>query len=187
VASITEVFPSEDPVARFMVTTAMARNDVRHAIFKAGEANTGSRPEFAYWVRLSTGHFFEAAHAIERWRQVSEIGEFISALPEPAQVELKKVTTSLEELGRRVLAHSRNRTFHYPYPSSRYPTDAELKRALKELGEQQAEWLDQGDGRFRLKFADDVALLLSLGKHDQDKSSGSSSWHATDQSPLSTS
>ncbi len=57
-----------------------------------------------------------------------------------------------------MVAHSRNRTFHYPYPTAHYPADAELEAALENMGTTEAQWVDEGDGRFRLKFADDVAL-----------------------------
>jgi hypothetical protein len=70
---VAEVFPAKDPVARFMVTVSMARNDVRHALFEAGNANKASEPDFAYWVRLSTAHFFEAVTAIRSWRQLPEV------------------------------------------------------------------------------------------------------------------
>lgn len=145
----------------------MARNDVRHAMFQAGAASGGKKPELAYWVRLSTGHFFEAANALGYWRQLPAVSQFLSKLPNDARNDLASVTKSVQELGHGALAHSRNRTFHYPYPTSRYPTDAELEAALGRLGEQEAEWVDEGDGRFRLRFADDVALALALGKHDE--------------------
>jgi mevalonate pyrophosphate decarboxylase len=72
-SSIAEVFPHDDPVARFVVAMSMARNDVRHALTRAGEANDQDDPEFGYWVRMATGHFFEAAYALSHWRQIDEI------------------------------------------------------------------------------------------------------------------
>lgn len=165
-ASIAEVFPSDDPVARFMVTVSMARNDVRHALFAAGEANTADKPDFAYWVRLSTAHFFEAVTAVRSWRQVPEVKAFLNRLPAAAGQDLKAVLRSIQEIGNDAMAHSRNRTFHYPYPSGRYPADTELEGALDSMGTQEAHWVLEGDGRFRLKFADDIALALSLGRHE---------------------
>ncbi len=83
-ASIAEGVPGQDPVARFMVTVSMARNDVRHALFEAGGANAAGKPDFAYWVRLSTAHFFEAVSAIRSWRQVPEVKAFLTRLPAAA-------------------------------------------------------------------------------------------------------
>jgi hypothetical protein len=155
-----------------MVVVSMARNDVRHALFEAGQANTASKPEFAYWVRLSTSHFFEAATAVARWREIAEVKEFLSRLPAGARQDLAAVSGCLQKIGHEVVEHSRNRTFHYAYPSSRYPADAELENALEELRDQEAEWVVEGDGRFRLKFADDAALALALGKHDPARIEG---------------
>jgi hypothetical protein len=38
----------------------MARDDIRHALRPAGAANDRDSPEFTYWIRIATGHFFEA-------------------------------------------------------------------------------------------------------------------------------
>lgn len=165
-ASIEDVFPSKDPVSRFMVVVSMARNDVRHALFKAGSANAVSEPDFAYWVRLSTAHFFEAIAAVRNWRQLPEVKAFLNRVPAAARDDLKTATGSLEQIGNAVVAHSRNRTFHYPYPSGRYPADSELEAALENLGTAETQWTVEGEGRFRLKFADEVALVLALGKHE---------------------
>lgn len=165
-ASIEEVFPSDDSVARFMVMVSMARNDVRHAIFEAGSANAADEPDFAYWVRLSTAHFFEAIAAVRSWRQLPEVRAFLGRLSVAARDDLKTATRSVEQIGNAVVAHSRNRTFHYPYPTGRYPADSELEAVLETMGAAEAQWVDEGDGRFRLKFADDVALALALGKHE---------------------
>jgi hypothetical protein len=121
-----------------MVAISMARNDIRYAVCQAGAANTDDKPEFAYWVRISTGHFFEAANALKHWRQVPEVRGFIAKLPKAAREDLRSVNGSVQKIGPGVLEHSRNRTFHYPYPSSRYPTDAELKEALRALGSNEA-------------------------------------------------
>ena len=170
-STIAEVFPPDDPVARFMITTSMARNDIRHALFQAGKANErGDEELLNYWVRLSTGHFFEAAYALRHWRQeFPQVRTFIGKLPKPARAELRAVMSSIQRMGSGVLEHTRDRTFHYPYPASKYQTDAELTDTLKALGEMEAGMVVEGDGRFRLQFADRVALALALRKHDVGK------------------
>jgi len=149
-----------------MVMVSMARNDVRHALFKAGRSNAASEPDFTYWVRLSTAHFFEAIAAVRIWRRLPEVKAFLSRVPAAARDDLKAATRSLEQIGNAVVAHSRNRTFHYPYPSGRYPADGELEAALENVGTAEAQWVVEDEGRFRLKFADEVALALALGKHE---------------------
>jgi hypothetical protein len=49
---IGEVFPADKSVSRFLLSMAMARNDIEHAMWKAADANEAGRPEFDYWVRL---------------------------------------------------------------------------------------------------------------------------------------
>jgi hypothetical protein len=133
VSSIAEVFPHADSVARFVVAMSMARNDVRHALTRAGEANDKDDPEFGYWVRMATGHFFEAAYALSHWRQVDEVKRFIDRLPQDGRDALRDASSAIQKMGPGVLEHSRDRTFHYPYPTSRYQTDEELEDALKGL------------------------------------------------------
>jgi hypothetical protein len=168
VSSVAEVFPHDDPVARFVVAMSMARNDVRHALTQAGRANDESSPEFGYWVRIATGHFFEAAHALQQWRQLPEIREFIKGLPQDGRDELRKASSALQKMGPGVLEHSRDRTFHYPYPTSRYQTDQELADALKTLGGEEVTLVVESEthGWFRLQFADNVAAALTLRKYD---------------------
>jgi hypothetical protein len=51
VASVNEVFSPSDPVARFVVATAMAANDIERPHRLAGAANTAGVPEFSGYVR----------------------------------------------------------------------------------------------------------------------------------------
>src|SRR4051794_26792847 len=99
-----------------MVTISMARNDIRHGLFLANEASKARKPELAYWVRSSTGHLFEAVDAVQKWRSVPEVRRFISAIPKAVRDELRAAEGGVAKLGHGALAHSRNRTFHYPNP-----------------------------------------------------------------------
>lgn len=166
-STFADVFPHDDPVARFMVSISMARNDVRHALRQAAEAGNQNAAEFTYWIRVATGHFFEADRAVKAWRQeISEVRDFIRRLPRDAKEELRKASSAIQKLGPGVLEHSRDRTFHYPYPTSRYQTDEELAGALQALGGEEVTVVGEGKGFHRLHFADDVALTLALRKHD---------------------
>jgi hypothetical protein len=72
-------------------------------------------------------------------------------------------------MGKGVLEHSRQRTFHYPSPANRYDLDQELADALRALGGEEVTAVVEGDGFFRWRFADDVALTLALAKHDPSR------------------
>jgi hypothetical protein len=169
-SSIAEVFPPEDPVARFMVVMSMARNDVEHALFEAVKVQErGDEGLLNYWSRITTAHFFEGVHALHGWRQLPEIRAFIAKLPREARDDLKAVERNVQTMGSDALEHSRNRTFHYPYPTSRYPTDEELTDALRALGDTEARIVVDLSGkvkRYRFEAADRIAIMLSVGKHD---------------------
>jgi len=42
----------------------IARNDVRHALTQTGHATDRDAPEYAYWIRVASSHYFEAAGAL---------------------------------------------------------------------------------------------------------------------------
>jgi hypothetical protein len=50
-----QAFPADQPLSRFLVSMAMARNDIEQAMWKAAEASEADLTEFGYWVRLVMG------------------------------------------------------------------------------------------------------------------------------------
>jgi hypothetical protein len=170
-STIGEVFPPDDPVARFMVAMAMARNDVRNAVIEAGKAADRDEQELLqYWFRVSVAHFSEAEQALRHWRQaVPQVRGFIDKMAPEALDQLRSVARNVQLIGPGVLSHSRDRTFHYPYPTGRYPTDQELIDALEGLGDHEVTLVVEGDGLHRMAFGDRVALTLALGKYDEDR------------------
>jgi len=168
---IGEVFPADRPVSRFLLSIAMARNDIEHAMWKAGEANEAGRPEFDYWVRLVMGHFVEAADALQQWRsRCPEVNKFIDGLPSNGKAELKRVAGTLQKVGPKAVNHARNHTFHYPAPSDQYDSDAEVVRVLSASAEEPIELaeVEGRPGRVRYVFADKLALMIAMGKHSTE-------------------
>jgi hypothetical protein len=166
-----EAFPANKPLSRFVVSMAMARNDIEHAMWKAAEANEAGRPEFDYWVRLVMGHFLEASDALEQWRRCStEVREFLRTLRPEGRTALKQVGGTLQKVGKKAVDHARNHTFHYPMPSERYESDAELSRVLPALADEPVELaeVESRPGRVRYVFADKVALMVAMGKHSTE-------------------
>jgi hypothetical protein len=150
---------------------AMARNDIQHAMLKAGDTNESHQPEFAYWVRLVMGHFLEAADALQQWRSCSsEVRAFLRALPPKGQSALKEVGATLSKVGKPAVSHARNHTFHYPTPSEKYESDAELITVLEaNKGEDvKVERVEGHPNMARFVFADDLALLIAMGKHSTE-------------------
>jgi len=60
---IPEVFPPDDPAARFVVAMSMANNDIDRALADLIRSVDEDRPDFTYRVRLLTGHLVEAIDA----------------------------------------------------------------------------------------------------------------------------
>jgi hypothetical protein len=79
----------------------------------------------------------------------------------------------VERIGSNVAEHPRDRTFHYPYPTTRYTPDPdqELAHVLEALAAEDANLvITQTDPlRVRFEFSDRAALMLSLQKHDPDE------------------
>src|SRR5829696_9842329 len=116
-SSFAEIFPHDDRLSRFIVVMSMARNDVGHALERIRATRDTDEPEFTYWARVVTGHFFEAQLAVKAWRQeVREVREFIARLPRDGREQLANASSAVQEIGPGIPKHSRNRTFHYPYP-----------------------------------------------------------------------
>jgi hypothetical protein len=99
-SSIRDVVSPTDPVARFVLSVSMARNDVEHCTRSAVEANEADRPEFSWWVRVANGFTFEGIVAVRAWRKESEeVRQFINALPRHAQQQLAKAVSVEQDIG----------------------------------------------------------------------------------------
>ena len=165
---MTNAFPVDEPLSRFLVSMAMARNDIENAMWKAAEANEADTPDFTYWVRLVMGHFLEAADALQRWRNESgEVRDFLDRLPTVGQQALGVVGGTLNKVGPEAVKHARNHSFHYPAPKADYDSDGELVKALTALAHEPVEIgeVPGRPGRPRYVFADKAALMVAMGKH----------------------
>jgi hypothetical protein len=171
-SSIRDVVPPRDPVARFVLSVSMARNDIEHCTRSAVEANEADRPEFGWWVRAANGFTFEGITMVRAWRSESdEVRKFINTLPRAAQKQLAKAVSVEQDIGGGAFEHIRQRTFHYPHPDPAYSPDAdqELEQLLEAMGGHEAsldvDWTVKPP-RIRVSFADEVALRLALNKAD---------------------
>jgi hypothetical protein len=169
-ASLPEVFPPDDPVARFVVSMAMASNDIYRAHRLAGKANSANAPEFSGYVRWSMGFFVEAVTALNAYRATyPEVRDFLNRLPEKAQKLLKKVGSLEQKLGTKLAEHTRNHSFHYPYPSNAYKpnSDERLQAVLTSFPTEEAEIslrrTEAGElSEIHYEFADKAALGIAF-------------------------
>ena len=164
---IPSVFPPENPTARFVVSMAMAKNDIERALRDVQDAIENDRPDFSYRARLSIGHLVEALAALNAYSQkFAEVRALINRMPVAAKSHLSVARSSLQSAGDDLLRRARDNTFHYPSPRSNYsPTsDAQLAQALADLTERGVEiHLDGDTQQVTFTFADDIALALAMG------------------------
>jgi hypothetical protein len=167
-----DVFRSDSAVARFVVSMWAARGDVQHTLSLVGPANDRDEPDFFYLVRLAMAQLFEAASALNHYKEQSaEVAEFLRKLPPDAQKDMKRAANIASQIGGKALQHSRDRTFHYPSPDPTYDpsTDHELETALRELEDEEAvvtfKRVGKDGVRARLDTADKAMLQMALSKH----------------------
>jgi hypothetical protein len=172
--SIAEVFPHDDPVARFVVAMGIAANDVDRVVKSAHVAAKNDEPWFIGLVRLATGHTFEAMVALRRWREHSpEVADFLQQLPGGVRAHLKTATGMEQRVGGGAIEHLRHRTFHYPHPGpDARGTDDELAAFLRSETAQRNEatfMIDAETAISHFGFADVAAATLAFGAHDQER------------------
>jgi hypothetical protein len=164
---VPEVFRPDDPTARFVVSMAMARNDIDRALRDLVRAVEEDGPDFAYRVRLLTGHYVEAIDALNLYRQTfPEVQRLVRQVPADRRKQLVIATSALGK-GRKALHHVRHNTFHYPSPNDQYsPTsDQKLAKVLTAMTGCGVSALFDGDTEaLTMTFADDAALDLAMGK-----------------------
>jgi hypothetical protein len=155
---------------------SMARNDIErcmHDLLQVTNSDETDGPDFSYRIRLLTGHFVEAARALRQYRQHNpEVAAFVGALREEAQLDLKAVMGTAQDVGPDALERVRTHTFHYPHPDPKHPhdSDVQLSDAMRELSDEPASvYVDFEKRRVHLTYADRVALALALGGHSTER------------------
>ncbi len=178
--TVSAVFPSKDPVALFLTSICIASNDVEDTYAGATAANPpnsddpdiGHRRRFSYRVRMMNGHLYEGIVALKAWRQ-SEAGvrKLLDDLSAEAKEALKLVCGLEQRIGAEALGAIRQNSFHYPHPDSKRSPDStvELAEAIRVNPDLEA-GIDIGDdARGTFRFADQLALSVAFGGHDQDE------------------
>ena len=170
---IPEVFPPQDPASRFVVAMGMAKNDIERALRDVLAARKEDRPDFAYRVRLSTGHLAEALDSLNAYcQEFEEVCVLTRRVSAEGQKKLGSVRGTLQVVGADALRRVRDSTFHYPSPKSNYTpsSDELLRETLAAMSRHPADvHVDYDEKHVTLTFADQVALALSMGKHAPDR------------------
>lgn len=174
---VPEVFLPTDRVGLFVVSMAMAANDVEYAIKQAIQANPEGatdadreRMRFSHKVRLTNGFLFEGIDALKAWRQHEPgAARLLQQLPSKAAKLLSQVSGLEQTIGPKALSHVRQHTFHYPHPDPSKTPDStgELAEVVADADNVSAKIsLDQGSDH-TFPFADKIAVGLALRRHDE--------------------
>ncbi len=166
---LPDVFPPDDPVARFVVSIAMASNDIERALRDVLRAGENDDPDFTHRIRLSVGHLVEALDALSSYSQeFGDIRGLMNRIPPAGQKNLSGARGTIQRAGSRVLKNVRDNTLHYPSAERRYsPTsDVQLRDAILAMADRGAELLlDEPTGAITYTFADDIALAMTIGRN----------------------
>lgn len=160
---ISEAFPADSPLARFVVTAAHAMNDSDFANSRFVSAKEDY--ERIYFFMLASSHLYEAAEAFHQGhREWDEVRKFVESLDEEHQQDFAKVT-GLAAPGAawpaQRLKDLRNSFFHY-LRLDRAAADAgrlPLVDGLKAAADSEGRLVIEPDGiltGIRAVFADEV-------------------------------
>lgn len=176
--TIGDVFPVDDPVARWLVTISVGMNDVLLANKKFIASKLGY--EYIYFFRLASTHLWELAKFISQtYGAWEEIRTFVDGLSEEAREHFGAIaqiaaTGDLSTVGTE-LVQIRDLFGHYQemdLQKQARPRDP-ITKALRELADKTGD-IDLGDdtvGGVRLGYADAVVAgtVLRLMPEEDDK------------------
>lgn len=174
-ATFAEVFPADEITAQFVLSMAMAADDLERALRDAGAANaraTADQPnDLRYRVRLLAGHLVEALAALAEYAKNPDVRRLMQRVPVEGKRRLRSARRGQQQAGKGTLKAIRNHTFHYPAPGGEYNADATLRDVMTKMGGGVTLTLDGDTRRLYRGFADDAALALTLNHHDGDEES----------------
>jgi hypothetical protein len=154
------VFPNDDPLAEWVVTLAIAMNDLTLVHVRLEEDQDNPDQAF-YWNRLAISHFTEAGLFVEQTSEIDVVSAFVGSLPTTARENYAECRAVFADCRSRLFSVRNKATFHYP---SLRPNDAQAARPVRDALRDVAD--DQGVIRSarlrdaRALFADDVVATI---------------------------
>jgi len=159
-----KIFPSESPVARFLVRACIIRNDLvlaQEATGREYAREDEHRPGVPiYHLFVASAHYREAAKVIHEELEHPAVAKFVESLSPQTQQRLKRLTQSFTpwpgSFVETRLKPLRDTVFHYP-------TAEDVERALREIRESET-GIDFRGGTYldtRYTFADDVLMGIT--------------------------
>lgn len=125
---VTEAFPEGDPLSEWLLTLALAMNDLIVVHDRLVEDQDEPDKAF-YWQRLALSHFTEAGLFLHDTAEVAEVKAFVESLSDEARAKYTECQTVFDER-RGELFDTRNKaTFHYP---KLRPANAQADRPIRD-------------------------------------------------------
>jgi hypothetical protein len=81
---MSDVFPEDDPLSEWLITLALAMNDLALVHVRLDEDQEEPNRAF-YWNRLAVSHFTEAALFLRDTADVPELRAFVESLGDEAR------------------------------------------------------------------------------------------------------
>lgn len=168
---VGDVFPADDPIARWATVLGMAANNAIYINIRIIEGDLPPEHNL-YYLRLLAAHFFEAAEWLQESRALwPEIDELIKSLDANSQERHDRIVAYASQkhpLHER-LRRSRMTLFHYPtiHPAREEAGIEELANAMREAKDLEG-WIEGGQeyASFRFSFADEIAVQF-LAESDE--------------------
>ncbi len=165
---VAEVFPEDDPLSEWLITLALAMNDLALVHVRLDEDQDEPDRAF-YWHRLALSHFTEAAlflhdtvhDTVHETAAVPEVKAFVESLSEEARAKCDACLAIFCEC-RNKLFNVRNKTmFHYPTLRPAHPqADRPIREALAAMRDDRGVIRSARICDARFLFADDVAATI---------------------------
>lgn len=174
--SVQKGFKPDDRVALFVMSMAMAANDIENSIHQAVYANPDGASEedrqlgrFSQKVRLTNGFLFEGIDALKAWRQHEpDVAKLLRGLPPDGAKALSTVCGLEQRIGPKALSTVRQGTFHYPHPDPGKSPDSTVGLAAVVAEADNVEVSIHVGGQHTFPFADQIAAGLALSAHDDE-------------------
>jgi hypothetical protein len=151
-----EVFPADDPLSEWLVTLALAMNDLAlvHVHLEHDEEEPA---ESVDWLRLAISHFTEAALFLQDTADLDEIRSFVESLSDEAQANYASCIAVFNRHRRELFGTRNKATFHYPeLRPTRIQGDRAIREALTALNDKRGIVRVGRIREARAIFADDV-------------------------------
>jgi hypothetical protein len=157
---IAAVFPNDDPLSEWVVTLAIAMNDL--ALVHGRREDEQDAPERAfYWNRLAISHYTEAALFLFSTRDEERVREFVDSLDDEARAKYAETLDVFAEVRGRLFDVRNKATFHYPELRTRNDeADRPIRDALGMMRNDRGVIRSTIMRNSRALFADDVVTAI---------------------------